>query len=291
MIKIIDTFKDYKSCFQNKLKSSIEDKIKIWQDCYISKYPELEKKCKNDYELSGYEWKHIAESMVFNRTEDDFSKMVKAYENITAIIDGIIYRTTKIFNVDLDLNIVLYCGLCNSAGWVDRYDGKRAVLLGIDKIAELNWHTKEKIESLIYHELCHVVHYELRGEDDLPEGVEHNKYNEGVWRIYEEGFAQYFEVKLMAGGIDPRGAEWLDKCSLNEKELKKLYINALHDNKTGTRDFFGDWFSVLGLSDTGYFLGSRLIQKLREKYSIKEIAKLPFKDIEKETMVFLGEAL
>jgi len=169
--------------------TNIRDKIILWERCYISKYPELEKKCKEEYCLNGYDWSKIAEEMVFNRTKADFDKMIEAHKNILNVIDDINIRIDKLLELNLEINIVLYYGLCNSAGWVNTYNNKRAVLFGIDKIAELNWHTMEKIEALVAHELCHVVHFEIRGEDNLPYNVEDNNYNKGIWNFYEEGFA------------------------------------------------------------------------------------------------------
>ena len=287
MINIINTFEDFKKCFANNLDLSTEEKIKLWEECYISKYPELEHKCKSDYEDNGYHWRDIAENMVFNRTKDDFSKMIIAYENILEIMTGINEKAAPIFNVDLDINIVLYCGLLNSAGWVDEYNGKRAILYGIDKIAELGWHTMDKLKPLLSHELCHVVHFELRGEDTLPSDIEENKYNEGIWRIYTEGFAQFFQQKLLNKEADSRGIEWEGICGLNEDRLKKLYLEALNDSEKGTNDFFGDWFQVLGLNDTGYFLGKQMIKRLKNNYNFVDIAKLSFPNIEKEVIDYL----
>ncbi|QQY80240.1 hypothetical protein EDD65_10358 [Keratinibaculum paraultunense] len=287
MINIIDTFEDFKNCFANNLNLSIEEKIKLWEECYISKYPELEHKCKNDYEDNGYHWRDIAKGMVFNRTKDDFDKMIMAYENILEIMAGINEKVELVFSVDLDINIVLYCGLLNSAGWVDEYGGKRAILYGIDKIAELNWHTIDKLKPLLSHELCHIVHFELRGEDTIPKDIEENKYSKGIWRIYTEGFAQFFQKKLLNEEIDSRGIEWENACKLNEDRLKELYLEALKDKDKGTNDFFGDWFQVLGLSDTGYFLGKQMMKKLKNKYNIVDIAKLSFSNIEKEVIEYL----
>lgn len=287
MINIINTFEDFKKCFANNLDLSTEEKIKLWEECYISKYPELEHKCKSDYEDNGYHWRDIAENMVFNRTKDDFSKMIIAYENILEIMTGINEKAAPVFNVDLDINIVLYCGLLNSAGWVDEYNGKRAILYGIDKIAELGWHTMDKLKPLLSHELCHVVYFELRGEDTLPSDIEENKYNEGIWRIYTEGFAQFFQQKLLNKEADSRGMEWEGICGLNEDRLKKLYLEALNDSEKGTNDFFGDWFQVLGLNDTGYFLGKQMIKRLKNNYNFVDIAKLSFPSIEKEVMDYL----
>ncbi|WP_069650112.1 hypothetical protein [Caloranaerobacter ferrireducens] len=288
MIKIIDTFKEFKEVFQNNLDLSIEEKIELWDKAYICKFPELEKKIKEDYDLNGYNWREIAKSKVFNNTKKDYEKMMQAYNNILQIINGINKKVFDIFNLDLELNIVLYCGLCNSAGWVDRYNGKRAVFYGIDKIAELEWHTIEKLDPLIAHELCHVIHFELRGEDDLPKEVEKNKYNIGIWRIYEEGFAQFYQNKLLGKDVDSRGKEWLKKCNDKKNDLKKLYEQALKEEE-GTKRFFGDWFKILGVSDAGYFLGAELIKKLDQKYSIKDLAQLNFSIIEKEVLDYLHD--
>ncbi len=288
MINIIDTFKDFKGCFQEKLDLLIEEKIELWEKCYISKYPELEKKCKEDYCSNGYSWRKVAKEMVFNRTEKDFYKMVQAHENILLIIDTLNARIDEVFNCSLDINVVLYCGLCNSAGWVDTYNNRRTILFGLDKIAELNWHTIEKLESLLAHELCHVVHFVIRGEDKLPNNVEKNNYNKGIWSLYEEGFAQFFQYRLLDKETDSRGKEWFEKCQINERQLKNLYLRGLFDEEKGTQDFFGDWFEVLGISDTGYYLGAELIRMIDMQHNIEYIAKMQFKEIENQVVNFLN---
>lgn len=287
LITIIDTFNEFKNNFENRLDVSIDEKILIWEKNYISRYPELEKKCKEDYESLGYHWKNIAKEMVFNRTKNDFPKMVQAHSNILEILDSVNKRVKDVFNIDLNINIVLYCGLCNSAGCVDTYDNKQAILFGIDKIAELNWHTKKKLEALLSHELCHVIHFEIRGENELPKAVENNNYNYGIWRIYTEGFAQFYQHRLLGKEAYSRDEEWRIKCYNNMDKLKELYLKALYDEEKGVNEFFGDWYKVLGISDVGYFLGERLIAIQDKKYNVTEVAKLPFEDIEQEVMEFL----
>lgn len=286
MIKTIDTFKDFKACFEDNLNISVGEKIDLWDKLYIHKYPELEEKCKSDYESDGYSWREIASSMVFNRTKDDFNKMLEAYTNIKNSIQEINNAVKQVFNIEPNLYIVLYCGLCNSAGWVDTYNHKRAILYGIDKIAELNWHTIEKVKPLIAHELCHVIHFEIRGEDKLTD-IDMNNYSNGIWRIYEEGFAQYYQQKLIGDVADSRGIEWLKSCIVNKSTLKALYLEALHNKSEGTKHFFGDWFKVMNISDTGYFLGTELIKELNEILSMEQIAKLNFNDIENAVIQFL----
>lgn len=48
-------------------------------------------------------------------------------------------RFIEAFGNDLDVDIILYLGLCNGAGWATSLTGKKTVLLGIEKIIELDW--------------------------------------------------------------------------------------------------------------------------------------------------------
>ena len=63
-----------------------------------------------------------------------------------------------LFNSDPDVLIILYLGLCNGAGWATRIGEQRVILLGVEKILELNWDTETRLKGLIYHELGHVWH-------------------------------------------------------------------------------------------------------------------------------------
>lgn len=289
MVNIIDTFPYFRDVFKDKLNLPVDKKIELWEYSYIARFPELERKCKSDYEDSGYSWRNIAETMVFNKTKGDFGKMIEAHENLLQAFGDINKKVKNVFGIEPDINVVLYCGLLNSAGWVTNYDGKRAILHGIDKIAELNWYTMKKIKPLIAHELCHVVHFELRGEEGVEEYTERNNYTRGIWRIYEEGFAQFYQQLLLGSDIDPRGYEWFEKCELNKDRLKKLYFEALYDEKKGTKEFYGDWFQVLGVSDAGYYLGAQLIKELSLDFSVKEIAMLGFDKISENVISFLKE--
>ncbi|MCI8364343.1 MAG: hypothetical protein HFG34_05275 [Eubacterium sp.] len=62
------------------------------------------------------------------------------------------------FGKTLDIDIIFYLGLCNGAGWVTEYHGNTVILLGIEKIMELNWCSLDDMYGLIYHELGHVYH-------------------------------------------------------------------------------------------------------------------------------------
>lgn len=286
MINVIDAFYDFKEGFKDNLELSTEGKIELWEKIYSNKYPELLNKCKEDYINEGYKWDEIATKMVFNKTKSDFPRIVEAYDNINNIIPQINIKAYELFDIKLDINIVIYAGLCNSAGWVDVYDNKRAILYGVDKIAELDWHTIDKIEPLLAHELCHVIHFNMRDSANIIDNYNTN-YEYGIWRIYIEGFAQFYQSKLMDKDIDSRGIEWINKCDENIDELKKLFLQALYDKEKGTNDFFGDWYTVMGISDVGYYLGKEFIKKLTDKYNLEYIATIELETIENELLEFL----
>lgn len=285
MIKIIDTFKDYKEVFEHNLDISTQEKISLWEELYSSKYPEVINKLKDDIKSDGYNWVDIARENSFNKTKEDFSKMVEAYENIKNVMEDVNNNVKEAFNLDLDINIVLYAGLCHSAGWVDEYEGKRAILYGIDQIANLNWQDRNKLKNLIAHELCHIIHFEIRDRYNLIDDYKTN-YEYGIWRLYIEGFAQFYRNKLTPL-FEERGESWVKACDEQKEELKKLYIEALNDNDKGTNDFFGDWWQVMGISDVGYYLGQEFVKELSEKLSLKEVITIRFEGLEKEVLDFL----
>lgn len=287
MINIIDAFEGFKNLLEKNLDKSSEEKLKLWIEHYEKNYPELKSKCTEDYKNDGYDWKEIGVNKVFNRTNEDLCFMIEAYENLMKVLKNIEERVKRVFSIEVDINIVLYYSLGHSAGWVDEYEGKRAIIFGIDKIAELRWHTMEQLDSLVCHELSHVIHYYIRKEV-IPKWAEESKYNNGIWNIYEEGFAQFFQSKLSYAKVDSRGEDWISACNEKEHRLKQLYLEALKDDNNGTNEFFGDWFEVLGISDAGYYLGSELIKHLNGKYDIKYIACMKKDEIEKVVLEFLS---
>ena len=283
-MQIIDTFDDFYQLFKDHLDENVEDLIIRWEQ-YIANYPELEIKCKTDYSEFGYDWVEIAKTKVFNRTKLDFNLMKIIHNKMKTLIESILLASKKTFHVEHFGNIILYCGLGNGAGWVDTYQGKRAILFGLEKISELNISQDEDLKSLIAHELCHVIHFELRGTDCL-EG-ELTSYHQGIWQLYTEGFAQYYQSRLLEQSDDYRGSEWLSKCEFLYDDLKELFLEGLIHEEIGIQQFFGDWFEVLGVQDAGYFLGAKMIDELSHHYTIEEMANFDLDELELKSLSFL----
>lgn len=91
------------------------------------------------------------------------------------------------------MEIVLYLGLCNGAGRVEKIDNKVYCLLGIEKILEPNWYDINSLYGLIYHELGHVYQNQY--------GVLKRNFNDNkkqfLWQLFTEGIAIYFEQTLI----------------------------------------------------------------------------------------------
>lgn len=43
----------------------------------------------------------------------------------------------------MDVDIILYLGLASGAGWATTLGGKRVILLGVEKIIEIDWYDKK----------------------------------------------------------------------------------------------------------------------------------------------------
>lgn len=180
-------------------------------------------------------------------------------------------RIYAVCGADLHVTIMLYLGLCNGAGWATTLDGIPAVLLGIEKIAELNWHGADDMRALIYHELGHIWHEQF-GKMHQKTPTMRDKY---ILQLYQEGIAGYFE-QLLYGDLNKYHQDkngWLDWCKENKSELNHEYLRRLAQNESA-HVFFGDWQNYQGWGDVGYFIGCEFVKSLASKYSLTELANL-----------------
>ena len=184
----------------------------------------------------------------------------------------------KYFHTAIDADIVLYLGLCNGAGWATHINRKPVVLLGIEKIMELNWTDETNMIALIYHELGHLWHRQERMLPWSGKTVE----EKALWQLYSEGVAMFFEQQLCQNENffhqDQDG--WLNWCTQNRTRLFAEYIRRIEQAES-IQDFFGDWCAFEGHSDVGYYLGAKLIQSALKEYSISEIPDLSLQTIKR----------
>jgi len=269
-MKVIDTYNDILNLFQNS-KNKFDQKL--WQiyACEIS--AELPEKCFND--SASYDFNKNIQPVLDN-TINSKAKLKEAHNSFLSITKGLNERLVNVLGMDLEVDIILYVGLCNGAGWVTKLDNKSVILLGIEKIVELDWCDINSMTALIYHELGHIWHDTIGSLY-----VNTNAISErSVLQLYQEGMAMYFEQILLNDFTyyhqDENG--WLSWCEENKKNLFIEYKKRI-DTDESIQDFFGDWCNYQGYSDVGYYLGCELIKSLVPKYSLEELANLKIKDI------------
>ena len=257
--------------FQNKTFDLL-----TWR-CYASNIsPVLSEKVENDANAYDLNEQVIP---VINTALQSIEKLEETHNSFISVTNRLDEKFTELFGFELDADIILYLGLCNGAGWATNLNGRKVVLLGIEKIIELNWCDEDSMLTLIYHELGHIWH-SIAGNLYYTTDKKNEK---SLWQLYQEGVAMYCE-QLLCNNFnhyhqDKNG--WLDWCLENEVSIKTEYLRRMN-NFESTQDFFGDWCSYMGYTDVGYFLGCEFIKTLAIKYSLKEIANLDIKVIASE---------
>ena len=272
-MKITNTCEQIKNTFHNGFDLS------RWRTYAAGISDELPSKCEND--AKNYDFEKSVLPTLNAALHDDKIDFVNS--NFQAVINTLNEHLCTLFETEPDIHIVLYLGLCNGAGWATSLNGKNTVLLGIEKIIELNWGDERNMRALILHEVGHLWH-KMHGKLYLPDFTKRRK---GIQQLYQEGVAMVCE-HILCGDDDFFHQDkdgWLQWCYANENELKREYLRRL-DSKESIQDFFGDWCSYKGHSDTGYFLGSRFVRHLMKTHSLQEIANLSYRTLNKEFSYF-----
>lgn len=267
----------------DKIKTIFSDGFHIdsWRKYAEEISKELPSKCERDAKEYDFN-KNVLPVINIALSE---KKIDFVSRNFQIVIDTLNDNLSKLFDSEPDINIILYLGLCNGAGWATVLDGKNTVLLGIEKIIELDWGDETNMRALILHEIGHLWH-KINGNLHLPE---YTKRRKGIAQLYCEGVAMVCEHILCGDDEfyhqDKDG--WLSWCYKNENEIKREYLRRL-DEKESVQDFFGDWCSYNGHSDVGYFLGCRFVRYLMKSYSLKEIANMKYRALNREFKGFSG---
>ena len=268
-MKIINTCNKIKSLFSGSFDMT------VWRKYSGEISKELPSKCEND--AKQYDFKKdvipVLESALNEEKIDFVSKKFQI------VVDTLNANLTKLFDEEPYINIILYLGLCNGAGWATTLDGKDTVLLGIEKIIELNWDDEINMRALIFHEIGHLWH-KLERKSYFPE---YTKRRKSVQQLYYEGVAMVCEHILCGDDnfYHQNVDGWLSWCTENKDEIKREYLYRLNKG-ISTQDFFGDWCSYKGHSDVGYFLGCRFVRHMMETYSLKEIANMSYRTVNRE---------
>lgn len=267
-MKIIDTYENIFSAY----KHNVFD-IDLWEKYADEISSELKNKVKKDSKRNDFEKQTlpVLNSLIKNR-----ESAKNAHASFLKVTDNLKQKIFEKFNVDLEVTIVFYLGLCNGAGWATTINGKPAILLGIEKITELNWCDERSMIALIYHELGHIWHFLFEKKKWIPLTAK----EKAIRQLYREGIAMTFE-QILLGSYDFFHQDidgWLNWCEENKNSIKTEFLRRINC-KESVQDFFGDWCSYKGHSDVGYFLGNRFILDMMKNHSLEEIASFDLKTV------------
>ncbi|NIO37161.1 hypothetical protein GTO27_05595 [Candidatus Bathyarchaeota archaeon] len=282
--KILDTFPDFLAYWTQARSKSVNEQIRAWQKSYMGKYPELMDKQIKSYEKENEDWLRIAEK-ILPSLPDRVHLMRKARGNILSACELIYEKASMTLELDFQILFLIYVGIGCGAGWATTYEGKPAILLGLENIAERRWHTKKKLKGLISHEIGHLAHMTWRNEWETFE----DKEQDPLFQLYSEGFAQKCEHLILGRETWHIGQDkgWLSWCSERESWLAGEYLKRVEE-KQPVNDFYGSWFSIQGRTHTGYFLGHAFVSELEKTRSLMEIALLDLDEVRKHTVQFLN---
>ena len=127
-MRIINTFDKIQNCYtDNKFN------LDAWRK-YTKEFScELSKKCEQDSKEYDFNKQifPIVNNVLLNK-----DAALRTNTSFISVTNQLKSNINKLFKNDIDLDIILYLGLCNGAGWATALDGRNTILLGIEKIIE-----------------------------------------------------------------------------------------------------------------------------------------------------------
>lgn len=285
MIKIIDTYGQINDIFEEGSFS-----FQKWEEYINSVYENsshLFFNEVNEYISSGKytfekDFLPIISSVYLNPS------LNKLHDSFLQVTDGLNKRIISNFGREIDADIVLYLGLCNAAGWVTKINGRDTVLLGVEKIIELNWFDLKSMYGLIYHELGHIYHAQ---HGVLYRKSEDNRKN-FIWQLFMEGIAMHFEQVCVGNPEfyhqDTNG--WKEWCSHNFRQILKDFNKDISNVTRLEQRYFGDWCDYHGFCDVGYYLGTMFVKYLLKNYDFDEMINFDIDFVDNLYCNYLREA-
>ncbi len=250
-----------------------------WEE-YIDTYvPGAKELCiadKDECLAAGYSWEqdYLPVLNAVLQKPEQRDEVIRSFFSVTENLEQ---KILDKFGRTPEVDVILYLGLCNGAGWVTTINGKTVVLLGIEKIMELNWQDTDAMNGLILHELGHVYQSQF--------GVLHREFTQledhFLWQLFTEGIAMVFEQEIVG---DPEYYHqdingWKQWCDRNAERIRQSFFSDIRHMTKENQRYFGDWVSFEGYGDTGYYLGTRFVRFLLEtnrfdqviQYNIEEV--------------------
>lgn len=286
MIRIVDTYPQINSLFENEMFNRVK-----WELYINSIYDKSANVFINDLNecLDSGSYVYEKDILPIINAVHGHSKLETLHSSFCQITEDLNQKVIDRFGRELDIDIVLYVGLCNGAGWVININGRDVILLGIEKILELNWYDINSMRGLVYHELGHVYHKQYGMFYQHSDSSSRNF----VWKLFTEGIAMYFEQALVNDfnyyHQDSNG--WLKWCDDRFQQMLEDFNNDLPTMTRSNQCYFGDWVSYNGKGDVGYYLGTRFVQHLCSKYNFDRLINFEIDSVYLEYLSFTESKL
>ena len=203
-MRIIDAFTEAWSCFPDNVFS-----LDAWRRYVARISPALTQLCLEDVKDYDFEQQVLPVLQAYATQQE---KARHAHEAFVRHTQGIEARLSAL-GLPVEADLVLYLGMCCAAGWATELDGRPAVLLGLEKIVELDWQDDLSMQTLIFHELGHLWHFQHRTVPAFADA--------SLWQLYTEGMAMYFEQRLVGDRhfFHQNKNDWFAWCEANRDSL------------------------------------------------------------------------
>jgi len=283
MIRVRNTAPQFAPLFENG-----QLQMAAWEAYMETVYPGLGEILREDlqsYLDAGYSYERdILPSIALASQPGELAQLEEQFLRLTEGLDARIEACT---GKRLDVDITLYLGLNNSAGWVTSFAGRDCVLLGAEKILSLGWQTPRRLAGLIYHELGHVyqAQHGVLERDEAGEGL--------LWQLFCEGIAMHFE-QLLVGDPDFFHQDengWKAWCDRHLAQIARDFEAERHITEPQKQRFFGDLCDYHGHGDVGYYLGARWISALTKTHPLEEIVCMDVPEARRYYIEFLQSFL
>ena len=233
-------------------------------------------------DIAQYDFDQVCRPIINSALKQSF-KLEMIRNNFLDLTKDLDQKINQAFDKGVDATIILYLGLCNGAGWATEIDGQDYVLLGVEKIMELDWIKKEDMIGLIYHELGHIYQKQY----GILERHFDQKADSMLWQLFIEGIAMVFEQTILNDKNyyhqDKKG--WKVYLKQNFEMVKNDF--ALDLQNMANDRYFGDWCNYHGYGDVGYYLGARFIYFILKQVEFDKIINFDMTEVKRYWNAYL----
>lgn len=266
----LDTYPDFLRFWQTARTMPVAIAVEKWASEYMAPWPELRRQQQESFTDQREDWRAVAAERVFPGLDTRLPGMAMAHAHLLELCEPSLRKAQTALGFESDMVFVLYVGIGCGAGWATAYEGRPAILLGLEMIAECGWCDRPALAGLLAHEIGHLVQSHWRTQQNSP--VSPSPY----WQLFSEGFAQRCEHLILgteswhqSQGLNQ--LDWVAWCRSHRSWLAGKFLACL-DAKADTRPFFGSWFDIEGRKQCGYFLGHEVIKEMQAASDMRAIA-------------------